>query len=262
LRFDWSLAAARPLAASLLLVAGCNARAPGSGGDAATTGAKPQGPPATTSAPPSASRPEAAPAASPSSDVLPAADRAAFSPVTLETIQRAQHKITEGHAVGVNLQPYCEPEAQAPGSTSPVGEIAWPELRVTDYQPLHDLLSKHPSFIGVVTERKRRSIVVVFEPDFQDWASIQAQIPVPRRVPVELRPGCHTRKQRELAQQALEALKKEPAVGSALHAWSPDASIAGFRVFVLPGDTATAALVTERLASIASVWFSRPFGQH
>ncbi|XYH98458.1 hypothetical protein ACMHYB_01455 [Sorangium sp. So ce1128] len=258
MRFDWSLAAARPLAASLLLVAGCNARTPGSGGDAATTGEKPQGaPPSTSSA-----RPEAAPAASRSSDVPPVADRAAFSPVTLETIQRAQHKITEGHAVGVNLQPYCEPEVQAPGGTSPVGEMAWPELRVTDYQPLHDLLSKHPSFIGVVPERKRRSIVVVFDPDFQDWASIQAQIPVSRRVPVELRPGCHTRQQRELAQQALEALRKEPAVASALHAWAPDASIAGFRVFVLPGDTATAALVAERLGSIANVWFSRPFGNH
>ncbi|WP_437514297.1 hypothetical protein [Sorangium sp. So ce1099] len=110
--------------------------------------------------------------------------------------------------------------------------------------------------------RKRRSIVIVFEPAFQDWASIQAQIPVSRRVPVELRPGCHTRKQRELAQQALDALRKEPAVASALHAWAPDASIAGFRVFVLPGDTATAALVAERLGSIANVWFSRPFGNH
>ncbi|WP_437999120.1 hypothetical protein WMF26_03390 [Sorangium sp. So ce185] len=162
----------------------------------------------------------------------------------------------------MNLQPYCEPEVQAPGSTSPVGEMAWPELRVTDYQPLHDLLSNHPSFIGVVPERKRRSIVVVFEPGFHDWASIQARIPVPRRVRVELRPGCHTREQRELAQQALEALRREPAVGPALHAWAPDASIAGFRVFVLRGDTATAALVVERLGSIANVWFSRPFGEH
>lgn len=135
-------------------------------------------------------------------------------------------------------------------------------MRVTDHAPLHELFSEHPSFIGVVRERKRRVIVVVFEPDFHDWASIQAQVPLPRRVAVELRPGCHTREQRALAEQVLEALSREPPLGSAVHGWMPDASNAGFRVFVLPGAEATAALVAERLGSMANVWFSRPFGHH
>ncbi|WP_437762680.1 hypothetical protein WMF27_45010 [Sorangium sp. So ce281] len=262
---DRNLAAARLLAGSLLLVIGCNARAPAEGTGAARSGAEPHAPRRSASSSP---RPDPPPAASPSSAAPSAApapsavDRAPFRPVPFEAIQSAKHDIIEDHAVRVDLRPYCEPEAQEPGSTSPSGPMAWPGLRLDDYTPLHELLSKNPSFIGVVPERKRRLIVVVFEPDFRDWASVQREIPAPRRVPVELRPGCHTRQQRELAKQVLETLAKEPGAGKAVHAWAPDASIAGYRVFVLPGDEATAAFVAERLGSIANVWFSRPFGHH
>lgn len=264
---DRNVAAVLRLAASLLLASGCDTHAPAGGTGTASSGAIPQDvrTPASAS---SSSTPEAAPAASPSSAARstagapPAVERAAFAPVAFEAIQRAKHDIIENHAVRVDLHPYCEPEAQEKGSTSPSGPMAWPGLRLDDYTPLHELLSKDPSFIGIVPERKRRRIVVVFEPDFRDWASIQRQIPVPRRVPVELRPGCHTRAQRELAKQVLESLAKEPGAGNAVHAWEPDASIAGYRVFVLPGSEASAAFVAERLGSIANVWFSRPFGHH
>src|SRR5690606_23592375 len=183
--------------------------------------------------------------------------------VTVESIRRLSHRILEGHAIRVDLRPYCQPERPVPGHTSTGNSQSWLGPRgSTEYTSLHETLTGEPSYVGIVPEVQRRILVAIFEPDFREWASIQERLSPSRRFPIELRPGCHTAQQRESAERVLQELQWERPWGAALHAWTPDASNAGFRVFVLPGEVEAERRIIGRLGWIADVWFARPFGAH
>jgi hypothetical protein len=140
--------------------------------------------------------------------------------------------------------------------------MSWLGGDVDAYAKLHESLSKHAAFIGLVAEAQRKTIVAVFEPDLGDWTQFQQLQPKLKRARLELRPGCHTRAQRELAERELKGLAADPTLSRSLHAFSLDPSNAGFRVHVLPGATEVAKVVQERLRSMANVWFTRPVGEH
>lgn len=162
----------------------------------------------------------------------------------------------------VDLHPYCQPERPKPGETSTGNSQTWLGRQGSaEYESLLKTLAGESSYIGVAPEARRRYLVAVFEPDFQDWASIQEKLPGSTRFPVELRPGCHSRKQREAAQTVIDELIAGGSVPG-VHAVWPDVTNAGLRVFVLPGESASAQQINERLGSIANVWFTRRFGAH
>lgn len=180
-----------------------------------------------------------------------------FSPVTFEEMQKLDHHILAPHTVVVDLHPYCDPEVQPPGSTERFKRSTW-AVREPDWHPLFTKFYTHPDYVSLVHDGERRKIVLLFEPGFTDWASIQEQVPLPRRVPVELRPACHTSSKREAARAIVEKLVSDPA-RPGIFSWQPDDRINGYRVYVLPGHEKDADWVKERLGSIANVWFSPHF---
>lgn len=184
-----------------------------------------------------------------------------FPPVTLAVVRAREHRILEQHPVRVNLEPYCVPQVQDAPSTRQVADMRWLGSGTKEFAALYDVLRPFPAFIALHAEAERKVFVASFEASVSDWA-IQSRIPKLTQFQLELRPGCHTREQRERAEQVLKALATDPAVGPVLHTWRLDPSTAGYRVHVLPGSQAAAAVVRARLGSIANVWFTRPAGEH
>lgn len=159
--------------------------------------------------------------------------------------------------MAVDLHPYCQPDLQPPGSTERDKKSTW-AVRAPAYHPLYNKFSKHPDYVSLILDEKRRTVVLLFEPSFTDWESIQSQIPLPRSVPVELRPACHTSNQRDAAQAIIEELIANPALPG-IYQLQPEPSINGFRVYVIPGHEKEAALLKEKLGSIVNIWFSPYF---
>ena len=175
----------------------------------------------------------------------------------LEDVQAREHRILTPHDVAVDLHPYCQPDLQPAGSTERDKKSIW-AVRAPAYHPLYNKFSKHPDYVSLILDEKRRTVVLLFEPSFTDWQSIQSQIPLPRSVPVELRPACHTSKQRGAAQAIIEEHISDPALPG-IYQLQPEPAINGFRVYVIPGHQKEAALLKEKLGSIVNIWFSPYF---
>lgn len=183
-----------------------------------------------------------------------------FDPVTYETITRLSHKKSQTSPLQVDLHPYCAPQMQPVGGTSPVEKTEWSGLKSADYEPLVEQVSQVDEFVGLVLDGSRRKVVLVFEPEFTSWEGVQQMLTPNPNVKIELRPACHNKDQRTRALVLLNRMKSDKP--SFIHGWTDEPSVAGFRVFVLPGDQKAATHVREQLGSIANVWFSRPFGEH
>lgn len=104
---------------------------------------------------------------------------------------RAEGRILKPHAVAVDLRPLCEPEPQLPGQ--PLPTEAKPEEAEEGYRAIVQGLSSHPDYVGLVKRAEKKQLLLVFEQDFQDWASVQEKISPPKEWTVSLRPGCHSR---------------------------------------------------------------------
>src|SRR5690606_76147 len=109
---------------------------------------------------------------------------------------------------------------------------------------LYTKFSSHPDYVALIQDETRRKIVLLFEPGFTDWASVQSQVPLPRRIPVELRPSCHTSEKSEEARAIIEKLIADPTLPG-VFGLQLEARINGYRVYVLPGHQEDAALVKE-----------------
>lgn len=188
-----------------------------------------------------------------------------FSPVTLESVQRLSHRILEGHAIRVDLHPYCQPERPIAGHGSVSNDQRWLAYRGSVERTERDASRRvvlRRRFPGAAAANLRRRLRAGFPGLGVDSAEAPPAETLPRRVATRLPPGCHTAEQRKAAERVLRQLQRERPWGAALHAWGPDVSNAGLRIFVLPGEVETEQRITERLGSIANVWFARKFGAH
>lgn len=170
---------------------------------------------------------------------------------------RAEVRILKPHAVAVDLRPFCEPEPQLPGQ--PLPTEAKPEEAEEGYRAIVQGLSSHPDYVGLVKRAEKKQLLFIFEQDFQDWASVQEKVSPLEEWTVSLRPGCHSRAEREKAKAALQEIIQDPS-RPAVHSWLPDPAIAGFRVWVEPGHEEEAAALKKQFGSIVNVWLGPPVG--
>lgn len=178
-----------------------------------------------------------------------------FAPATVEDLEKLEHKFITPHAVSVALQPYCKPLIQPPDSID-VDDPPHPWIVPgNELTALSAQFKDHPFFLAEALDLERRKLILLFEPTFTEWDSIQKQISLPRRAPVELRPSCYTRQQTEAAHTLVRKFMEDPAYPG-IHSYRPEPGISGYRVFVYPGQEEQAEPLRKELGGLVNIWKS------